>query len=174
MTTPAVPYTDAQIAGIERVAALADQDTTIPRLLANLAAMRTERDEARERVAALENERDTMRSALDESRGQVRTLRLTLDQDVLTEAALCDQIRHIKAQLHQEREADRPLRHEVEQVRAELEAMRAAARALACAIACEHGGGLDASVATLAGPDVPSRMAAPLRALLAILPLETK
>jgi hypothetical protein len=58
------------------------------------------------------------------------------------------------------------------QAEAERDALRAAARALACAIVCEHGGSLDASVATLAGPDVPSRMTAPLRALLALLPPE--
>ena len=37
-----------------------------------------------------------------------------------TEAALCAEVRRLKAELHREREANRPLRHEVEQLRARL------------------------------------------------------
>lgn len=40
MAQEAKPYTAAQLAGIEAIAALADQDTTIPRMLANLAEFR--------------------------------------------------------------------------------------------------------------------------------------
>lgn len=68
MTEPAKPYTDAQIAGIERVAALA-AGATVPRLLASLVAMRTERDEARallDQQAALHAEAERIdRSAID-------------------------------------------------------------------------------------------------------------
>lgn len=50
-----------------------------------------------------EDERDSARNLLAE-----------------TEAALCAEIRRLKAELHREREANRPLRHEVEQARARV------------------------------------------------------
>lgn len=40
-----------------------------------------------------------------------------------TEVALCAEVRRLKAELHQEREANRPLRHEVEQARARVAAL---------------------------------------------------
>ena len=155
MSEPAKPYTEAQIAGIERVAALAD-GATVPRLLASLAAVRAERDEARalldqqaalhaeverigrgaidrcivfgERAVALEAERD---AALAHAGTLLAIVERVADRLTAND---CADVARLVAGVACERRAERETLARAE---AERDALRAAASALLARVAEE-------------------------------------